>query len=829
DALLQGALLEALWDFGGGAAALPRRVLRASEDPRLFYAYARGLWARGDVAAARALLLKLCAAGAPGAAAPGADVRVALGWWHLELQSDPEGPMPPRAFRVLHALAMGSFGAAVLDDAPLGGDVGMKGLQAARRLPELLPRCSKTDASGCHLLLSSHHAVLVATCALSARSSPRRALELLLAEAPAVAAGGAGVPPGQPARGEEERCWSAAAGMVIELLGRSPTASPGLVREAVWAALARRPRSPWLLRALAASHLRHGSVAGLRRAMDRALGIHRPPALLPPEGSAAEALQVALLAEMACGPGHRSAERLTRRARRGARQQRAGGGARRAARAVVGASLGALIRNWGPVGPLVRHGDGALRAQGGAQGSPSLLLRQVIALPPAAREEPLGGPPAPGPAPKVEAPGGRPASEGGRAPSSSRRSRSVDELGLGAGSVGARGSLWDGAAGHQTWHQRPSSKAMVQEPEGRPRERARNVMLGCRFDDDAAGHSSFARQGRADSARLATARKRIDIIREPDPAGAPLSIAGPGREANFLIEADTGKKYGRAKFFDSAHTKRCTTEIEYRGKMKMAPLERSKIWDVVFRREGRDDGVGYRKAQVDGAAGLQGGDRINFKEIQMGRKAKPDHLLSNQPVANLLHHHAGPEDGRQSLQRSASAPPEPGERTPVFVPYTRLVGSKSWWPCICVLGIPSSHDDGLFVRPLQIWERFLITLPFLPSPVREAEFASCECSCLSRPHFPCELLGAGVAFVSGLLLCWSWHGSSTIPAEAPRGSDRGPAACIRCASCGRASAGTGRGGSLHKEGVPRGSRGAACLRLSRACGRLRRGAPCAPL
>jgi hypothetical protein len=165
------------------------------------------------------------------------------------------------------------------------------------------------------------------------------------------------------------------------------------------------------------------------------------------------------------------------------------------------------------------------------------------------------------------------------------------------------------------------------------------------------------------------------MIRQPDPAGAPLEIAGPGRDINFLSATGTEKKHGMKKF-TSEKAKRCTDEVQYRGRVKMAPPQRSQIWDIVYMREDRDDTVGFHKAKIQGAAGLQGGDRVNFRvpEIHTPRRGRGTPIL---PVENILHHYAGPQadspygDGRQNLQRSASAPPEAGERTPPFDPYTR--------------------------------------------------------------------------------------------------------------------------------------------------------------
>lgn len=321
---------------------------------------------------------------------------------------------------------------------------------------------------------------------------------------------------------------------------------------------------------------------------------------------------------------------------------------------------------------------------------------KVIAISPATRGDPVGGPSAPSPAPKLDLQRVQAAGPGGRV-SSSRRSRSVDEIGLNMG-PGVGGRLWEGAAGHQTWHNRPESKAMVQEPETKPRERAnkrfyagmnastsnvvfdedhaaeaRNPMLSCRFDDDAAGLCNLSKQTRLASARLQTARKRTEMIRQPDAAGAPLEVAGPGRHINFLIATGTDKRHGKTKF-NGEKEKRCTEEVQYRGRVHCGAPSRSQIWEIVYSREDNDT---PRSASVQSAAGLPGGDKVGFNvpSITTPRRNMANHFGLPSHGLDLLHHHEGPQASPHGstarLQRSASAPPEPGERTPPFDPYTR--------------------------------------------------------------------------------------------------------------------------------------------------------------
>eukprot|EP00928_Gymnodinium_smaydae_P008831 TRINITY_DN1324_c0_g2_i1.p1 TRINITY_DN1324_c0_g2~~TRINITY_DN1324_c0_g2_i1.p1 ORF type:complete len:1106 (-),score=263.21 TRINITY_DN1324_c0_g2_i1:129-3446(-) len=315
DVVLLEALMEALWRCAGAdvsasaAAKLPRRVLQASEDPRLFYAYARGLWMRGQHDAARGVLTKLCSATTP------PDARIAFSWWHLELQ---RGGHPQHASRILVAMALGDFSevsnAASADAADVAG--GLAALQAASRLRLSLAARSRGDAGGCRLLTSSYCAALVAACALDVPRSPERALRSILREwATALqAADGGGAPCGlgassSAAAAEEHRCWALAVSMFMELLVRlatcpgedsTPAIPLGLVRRALQASLERLPGSPWLLRALVAVHLHGGTVVAMRRDLDRALGVHAPPPLLQeaPRCSSA-ALRVALEAELA--------------------------------------------------------------------------------------------------------------------------------------------------------------------------------------------------------------------------------------------------------------------------------------------------------------------------------------------------------------------------------------------------------------------------------------------------------------------------------------------------------------------------------------------------
>ncbi|CAE8725421.1 unnamed protein product [Polarella glacialis] len=327
EASLHETLLESLLQMGAGTPGeskkLPRRALKASEDPRLYFAYAHGLWSRGDRDEARGIFLKLCA----GAGDGNCDARVAMAWWFLEMRAEPASQtsatgMPPRAFRVVLALALSRFDAEVLNAEPLSArELGMLRLQALKRLEQELPSHSRSDAAGCRLLPSSYQAIVLALCALSALGSLRKSLDLFLREVPRVADGAsadrlsfapAPAPAGASAAAvreaaEEERCWAVAAGMLVQFLLGFPQAGQGLLLEAVRVGLRLSPGSPWMLRALVAVHLERGTVAALRRDLDSALALHRPLSLAVDgtRGSALGplgALKVALEAELACGP-----------------------------------------------------------------------------------------------------------------------------------------------------------------------------------------------------------------------------------------------------------------------------------------------------------------------------------------------------------------------------------------------------------------------------------------------------------------------------------------------------------------------------------------------
>mmetsp|Transcript_70251 Transcript_70251/g.228387 ORF Transcript_70251/g.228387 Transcript_70251/m.228387 type:complete len:728 (+) Transcript_70251:39-2222(+) len=328
--VLHEALLETLRQFGNATNKLLKKVLQVSEDPRLYFAFARSLWLRGDQPAARAVLWKLCCAKA---AAGGCDARIAIGWWHLECFHAGErlSPgMPPRAFRILCALAAGSFDHEDITSDAAGQDVSMQSLQAIAKLQKLLPGQSGKDAGSFRYLLSSYHATLVGLCSLVVRSSPRRALELFLREFEKHAGqyhaelGGSSTTSllqGNPAA-EQARCWELACAMFTNMLSISPGVPPRMVLEMVQAGLRIHSQSPWLLRALAAAHLCRGTLAALRRDIDHVLGLHSWSSSLALQDCSVGALCVALEAELACG-ARCSYERVVRLCERAAQMNAA--------------------------------------------------------------------------------------------------------------------------------------------------------------------------------------------------------------------------------------------------------------------------------------------------------------------------------------------------------------------------------------------------------------------------------------------------------------------------------------------------------------------------
>lgn len=326
DPLLLECMLEALWQLepralatgigavgakgaSSAAAKLARSVLRISEDPRLYFAYAHGLWVRGgDLGGARKVLLKLCAA------APG-DARLAVGWWHLEMRDAmpiSSGWMPARAFRILRALALESFDASMADQGEDGPGNGHDGhtadaaapdlLRAASRLRASLPSRDRADAGGCRLLLSSYHATLLALFALASRSSPPEAWATLLQQLPPDLHAGLS---SARAAAEDVRCQALTLSIAAQMLAAS--IRPGgpvrfsLAAEAIQTALRYNPRCPRLLRLLAAVHLRRGTVALMRRDLDRCLECARRLPLQARPGLLG-ALCAVLEAEL-CSPG----------------------------------------------------------------------------------------------------------------------------------------------------------------------------------------------------------------------------------------------------------------------------------------------------------------------------------------------------------------------------------------------------------------------------------------------------------------------------------------------------------------------------------------------
>jgi hypothetical protein len=269
----------------------------------------------------------------------------------------------------------------------------------------------------------------------------------------------------------------------------------------------------------------------------------------------------------------------------------------------------------------------------------------------------------------------------------------VDEIGL---HETLYSSVWDGAAGRQSWHERPRQKAMVYLPESRHRSRANkrvypgmnahtsNIMLDDEprearhpmvflADGDCAGVSNVARQGRADETRLvlggeSTPRRRMDITLASGPAGAPAELAGTDRKINVFFEGRDGLtgRRGRTKFED--HGKQSTRNADLDrcdGRRAMAPPHRSQIWDVVFGRDDKDDTRGLYTPRLEGVAGRKGGDLVNMRELLSANKKQVEHPACS-PRASPVYHHAGP-DCRPDMRRCSSEPPwSPGTRTPPF-------------------------------------------------------------------------------------------------------------------------------------------------------------------
>eukprot|EP00929_Paragymnodinium_shiwhaense_P002770 TRINITY_DN103056_c0_g1_i1.p1 TRINITY_DN103056_c0_g1~~TRINITY_DN103056_c0_g1_i1.p1 ORF type:complete len:1110 (+),score=208.85 TRINITY_DN103056_c0_g1_i1:77-3406(+) len=289
DVVLLETLLEVLWQVDkSGSGKAPRRVLKASEDPRLYFMHARALFLRDAKDAARAVFLKLAVRG---------DLRIIMGWWQLELlverqergiaHADPSG-MGARSIRILRAAALHDFKAEdMLSPEPLASGSGIVCLQAALRMrQQLAVPHSSTDATGCRALISSRQACVLATCVLEARRSPQQALESFLKELPAEAPLQLQQPSSTvlplsstKAGAEEARSWASAARLFIEFLMGCPTASPALLKAAIHAALHKLGESLWLYKALAAVHVRARTLATFHKELSRVSGFYRPPSL----------------------------------------------------------------------------------------------------------------------------------------------------------------------------------------------------------------------------------------------------------------------------------------------------------------------------------------------------------------------------------------------------------------------------------------------------------------------------------------------------------------------------------------------------------------------
>lgn len=295
DALLHEVLVESLRKlssheaFNGQAAKLPRRVLRASEDPRLYFIYAHGLWQSGASSReeTRLVLLKLCAGAA--------DARIAMAWWYLELTAaDADAGQlsscnVARAQRLVLALAFGCFDEGVLSDTPLNSrETGLSRLQALTRLQQRLPGSCQTDGSS-RFLLSSYQALVLAMCALHAQTSARKALDFFLKEVPpadvvsrtmAMSKDSGPLRPTAASRATltESTGWARAAEQMLVMLTMAQ--APVKIRlEAIRLCLRLEPGSPFALRHLTKLRLRQGLVNTLRRELDEVLGLHRPTPL----------------------------------------------------------------------------------------------------------------------------------------------------------------------------------------------------------------------------------------------------------------------------------------------------------------------------------------------------------------------------------------------------------------------------------------------------------------------------------------------------------------------------------------------------------------------
>ncbi|CAK9050512.1 unnamed protein product [Durusdinium trenchii] len=302
ETLLHEVLVESLRQLsakealGEQAAKLPRRVLRASEDPRLYFVYAHGLWQSGARDDTRAVLLKLCTT------ADGVDARLMMAWWHLELSA----ACLARAQRLVLGLAFGCLDAGVLSGAPLDSrEAGLRRLQALTRLQQLLPHRSQTDGA-LRYLLSSYQAVVLAMCSLLAQASARKALDFFQKQVPgsasdrvrAMSMDAGPLRPTASSRASlmESIGWARAAEQLLKLLSAAQT-PPKIRLEAIRMSLRLDPGSPFALRHLTELRLSQGLANTLRRELDEVLGLHRPTPLGASAAQWLDSFRVALHAE----------------------------------------------------------------------------------------------------------------------------------------------------------------------------------------------------------------------------------------------------------------------------------------------------------------------------------------------------------------------------------------------------------------------------------------------------------------------------------------------------------------------------------------------------
>jgi len=282
-----------------------RGILQATEDPHLFFSYARSLWFRGEPKAARQVFLRLCSATGE------VDVRMCMAWWHLEHREVVRGLGKQghngrwRLLRLLLAAVSGSFEASSMSDDELPGGGELSCLQASVRLLKSLATRSSADGIPHLGSLPTFHASLLAACALKLPfASARTVFDIFRAEllkAESMQAFDAKMKGHSTVKLEDTQHTHAFASAVMVEMMAASGCEPRLLREAVWFGLRWSPSHPWLLMILGELHCRRGTASQMRKDLDRALRLHHPPALRGSHVGApasAAALRVALRAEV---------------------------------------------------------------------------------------------------------------------------------------------------------------------------------------------------------------------------------------------------------------------------------------------------------------------------------------------------------------------------------------------------------------------------------------------------------------------------------------------------------------------------------------------------